>query len=111
MNWGEKVKYRLQVFAVVMAVMCPGFLIWMSSTALRQIDSYSWPETPGVVESVKAKTWVDNKGVTKYFGRVSYHYTANGREYTTDLTDLGPGTKRTDPQSALADVSPYRPNV
>ena len=109
MDWGEKFKLRLQGFTVLMAFMCPGFLIWMASTAKRQIDSYGWPEVPGVVEATTAKPWQDSKGVTKYFGRVTYRYSVGGRDYTSDLTDLGPGLKRADQWAALADVSAYRP--
>ncbi len=109
MDWGERFKFRLQMFAVIMAVICPGFLIWMASTAKRQIDSYGWPEVPGVVEATTAKPWQNSKGVIKYFGRVAYRYSVDGREYASDLTDLGPGLKRIDQQTALADVSHYRP--
>src|SRR5205085_461568 len=109
MSWGDKFRFRLQVFAVIMAVMCPGYLIWMASTAKRQIDSYNWPAAPGVVESTTVNTWMDSRNVTKYFGRVVYRYAVDGRDYTSDLTDLGPGTKRADPRDALADVGRYRP--
>lgn len=109
MGWFERFKIRLQVFTVIMAVMCPGFLIWMASTAKRQLDSYYWPETQGVVVVPVVKPWQDSENVTKYFGRVAYRYTVGGREYTSDLTDLGPGAKRDDQQAALDDVSNYRP--
>src|SRR5262249_4832891 len=109
MSWAEKFIFRVQVFTVGMAVICPSILVWMALNAKRQIDSYNWPEAPGIVESTTAKTWLDDKKVIKYFGRVVYRYSVNGQEYTSDLTDLGPGMKRIERQAALADVSLYQP--
>jgi hypothetical protein len=109
MNWAENLKTRLQFFTIAMAFMCPGFLIWMAPTTKRQIESYSWPEAPGVVRSINAKDWTDSKGGWKYYGRVFYQYTVSDKEYLSDLTDLGPGQKRSDPQAALYDVRHYLP--
>jgi hypothetical protein len=110
MKWGEKFAIRIQVFAVFMAVICPGFLIWMASTAKRQFDSYSWPSTSGTVQSTKATLYPGKRPKdAQFFGRVVYRYSVNGQTYTSDLTDLGPGRKRPDQQAALADVSHYHP--
>jgi hypothetical protein len=40
-----------------------------------------------------------------------YTYVVDGQEFTTDLTDLGPGTKRIDRATALEDVSEYGPGM
>jgi hypothetical protein len=109
MSWGESFIIRIKVFTVLMALMCPGFLIWMASDTKRQIDSYSWPTAPGVVVARKPKTWMDDKNVQKFYGRVIYQYTVNDQSFTTDLTDFGPGTKRSDAQAALAGVRQYHP--
>lgn len=108
MSWGEKFKARLKFFAIAMAVMCPGFLIWMAPQTKRQVDSYNWPAVSGVVESITAKTSQNDKKETLYFGRVVYQYTVDGHGYTSDLTDLGPGSKRANERDALADVIKYR---
>jgi uncharacterized protein DUF3592 len=35
----------------------------------------------------------------------------NGQKYTSDLTDFGPGRKRSDMNQALADVAEYKPGL
>ena len=107
MSWFEQFKLRLQFFTVFVALLCPGFLIWMASGAGRQFASYQWPQVPGTVLTLVAKSWLDSERVTKYFGRVVYKYEVQGKTYTSDLTDLGPGTKQSDQATALADVSQY----
>jgi Protein of unknown function (DUF3592) len=108
MTWAEATLERLKFFTVGLVFLCPGFLIWMAPNAKRQYDSNSWPEVPGIVVATLPKPWVDSDKVTMYFGRVVYRYSVDGKEYTTDLTDLGPGAKRSTHQQALADVSSYR---
>ncbi len=100
---------RLQFFTIGMAVLCPGFLIWRASTKHRQIASRNWPDVPGTVVTPLAKPWLDTDNKTKYFGRVAYRYTVADQPYESDLTDLGPGDKREDAQTALKDVNHYRP--
>lgn len=109
MSWGERFRLRIQFFTVAMAVMCPGFLLRYAPETRRQVESYDWPEVPGVVVTTLAKPWQDDKKVTKYFGRVVYGYAVGGQAYTSDLTDLGPGLKRADQRAALADVGRHRP--
>ncbi|HEY7422788.1 MAG TPA: DUF3592 domain-containing protein [Gemmataceae bacterium] len=111
MSWAEDTKLRLQLFAIVLTFMCPVFLILQISETKRQIASTSWPSVTGEVQGIDAKTWLDKDNNTKYYGRVTYRYLVEGKEYTTDLTDLGPGTKRADRDAALADVSGYRPGM
>ena len=109
MSWFEQFKLRIQVFTVFMAFLCPGFLIWMASGAGRQLASYQWPAAQGTVVALVAKSWQDSERVMKYFGRVAYKYEVNGKTYSSDLTDFGPGTKQSDQAAALADVRQYHP--
>jgi uncharacterized protein DUF3592 len=110
MTWAESLKFRLQVTSLMLAVGCPGFIVWMASQAGQQVASYSWPSVSGKVQAVVAKPWFGENGrETKYFGRVVYQYSVNGKDYTSDLTDLGPGSKHSDDQDALADVAQYQP--
>ena len=109
MSWFDKFKLRLQFFAVMGSVLFPSLLAWTALSVPREFDSYYWPGSPGVVESTVAKPWQDDHNMTKYYGRVAYRYTVAGQEYQSDFTDFGPGTKRTDPQTALGDVAKYQP--
>ena len=110
MTWAKQTPHAV-VAAVSLVVLCPGFLIWMAPNVKRQYESYSWPGVSGVVVGTSPKTWVDSDKVTMFFGRALYRYSVDGHEYTSDLTDLGPGTKRSTPREALADVSGYRPGA
>jgi hypothetical protein len=111
MSWAAETKLRLQFFAIFLTVLCPALLVWQAAETRRQIASLSWPSVTGEVQGVRAKPWVDQDGHTKYYGRVVYHYLVEGKEYTTDLTDLGPGAKRASRDAALADVDPFRPGM
>jgi Protein of unknown function (DUF3592) len=111
MSWASDTKVRLQVFAIGLGLVCPGLLIWQAPDLSRQIASTSWPHVPGAIQGVTAKTWLDKDNSTKYYGRAVYRYAVDGKEYTSDLTDLGPGAKRADLPSALADVRQYRPGM
>lgn len=112
MSWAQNTKFRFQVFALMMMFVAPGFLISMAGETKRQMESAKWPSVPGEVQELVAKNWWDDESkTTKYFGRVSYRYTVDGTEYTSDLTDLGPGLKRADQNAAMADVSQYQPGM
>jgi Protein of unknown function (DUF3592) len=111
MNWGARTKMRLQFFAMGMTFLCPAFLIWQASDTKRQFASKYWPSVTGEVQGIDAKPWLADDKTVKFFGRVNYRYVVDGREYTTDLTDLGPGTKRSNRDAALADVSEYKPGM
>ena len=60
-SWFEKFKLRIQIFTILMAFLCPGFLIWMAWNTKRQIASYQWPEVQGTVEGLRVKPWKDDK--------------------------------------------------
>ena len=107
MSWASDTKFRFQFFAICMTFICPIFLVSWAGETKRQIASSSWPSVPGEIQRIIAKPWLDRDNNTKYYGRVTYRYAVDGREYKSDLTDLGPGTKRRDPATALADVSEY----
>jgi hypothetical protein len=107
MDWGERIRIQLQVFAVALAAICPAVLISMAPTAKRQFDSSNWPKVSGTILGVIPKTSMTDKGKVEYFGRAMYRYNVNGQDFTSDLTDLGPGAKQSDIQTALADVSQY----
>jgi hypothetical protein len=110
MSWAEETKLRLQVFALGMLLVCPVGLYWLVPDLLRQLASNQWPQTEGQVKELIAKPWWDEKAkINKYYGRVVYSYTVDGKQYTSDLTELGPGTKRVDRQTALMDVEEYHP--
>ncbi len=109
MTWFEKLKLRIKFVTVFVAVLGPAFLIWMLWDSRRQLASYNWPETQGKVVAIRVKPWQDKDGSAMYFGRVAYTYELNGKIYSTDLTDLGPGWKHDDEASARADVSNYHP--
>ena len=107
MSWAEDTKLRLQIVAVGMALMCPAFLIWLAPETFRQFASESWPSAPGVVQTTRAVPWRDSDNVTMYYGTAIYEYVVDGQKYTSDLTELGSRPKRSDPNTALADVSEY----
>lgn len=111
MSWARETKLRLQFVAIFAAILCPAFLIWQASETRRQIASASWPSVRGEVEAISAKPWLDRDNNTKYYGRVTYRYVVEGKGYTTDLTDLGPGAKRLTRDAALADVSHFEPGM
>jgi hypothetical protein len=110
MNWTDT-KLRLQFAALFLTVLCPGLLIYQASQTRRQLASTGWPSVPGEVQGIIAKTWSDRDNHIKYYGRVIYRYAVNGKEYTSDLTDLGPGSKRASREDALADVSRFQPGM
>ena len=109
MSWFEKLKLRIKFVTVFVAVLGPAFLIWLLWDSRRQLASYQWPVTQGTVVAIRVKPWQDKDGSATYFGRVAYTYELNGKIYSTDLTDLGPGWKQVDEASAKADVSNYHP--
>lgn len=112
MSWAQNTKLRFQVFALIATFGCPAFLIWMASETKRQIASSDWPAVEGEIDGVVAKSWWSEASkTTKFFGRAVYRYTVENREYTSDLTDLGPGIKRADQFTALADVASYEPGM
>lgn len=112
MSWASDTKFRLQVFAIGLTILCPIGLIWQAAETRRQIASGSWPSVPGVVQETTAKAWLDSdRKRTLFYGRAVYRYAVDGKDYTSDLTDLGPGTKRDTPEEALADVGEYRPGM
>ncbi len=112
MSWAQDTKFRFQVFALIAMFGCPGFLIWMAAQTKRQIASSNWPSVEGEIQDITAKSWwSEDSKTTKYYGRAIYSYTVQDHEYTSDLTDLGPGTKRADPNTALADVARYQPGM
>jgi len=112
MSWASDTRFRFQIFAMGMTIVCPVFLILTTGETKRQLDSNSWPSVEGEVEQAFAKTeWDEESKDNLYFGRVLYRYVVNGKEYKSDLTDLGPGAKRSDLQSALADVSEFEPGM
>lgn len=108
MSWAQDTKLRLQIGALIGMFGCPGFLIWMAGETKRQVASMRWPTVEGEVTGVTVKdSWSKDGKRTTYFGRAIYRYTVQDREYTSDLTDLGPGMKRADPATALADLAEY----
>lgn len=112
MSWAEDTKLRLRVFCLIAMFACPAFLVWSAGETRQQIASNSWPSVEGEVLYITAKDWWDDdSNTTKYYGRVMYTYMVDGQEFTTDLTDLGPGMKRIDRETALEDVSEYRPGM
>ena len=84
----------------------------MAAETRQQIASTNWPSVEGEIQDVIAKSWwSEDSKTTKYYGRAVYRYTVQDKEYTSDLTDLGPGAKRADPNTALADVVRYQPGM
>ena len=108
MSWAQNTKFRLQVTCIALAVMCPVGLILMAGSLRRQHASSSWPTVEGVVLNTVIKPWTDSDGDPTYFGRAEYSYAVDGKPYTSDLTDLGPGAKRKTQSEAHADVAQYR---
>lgn len=109
MSWAEDTKFRFQIFSVMMALAGPVLLIWQAKDTLREIASSNWPTVEGEVQELVAKRSVTDNGKTlQFYGRVKYTYIVDGVEYSTDLTDFGPGTKWPDRSSALVDISQYR---
>src|ERR1700687_1901662 len=111
MSWAQDTKLRLQIFAIGMTLVWPGLLIWQATVTWKQITSTRWPSVTGEVRETVVKIAADKKGDPLFYGRVSYRYTVDGKEYTSDLTDLGTGAKRSDPAAAQADVSQYKPGM
>lgn len=112
MSWAQNTKLRFQIAALIGTFGCPGFLIWMAPETKRQIASLDWPTAEGEITGVTVKDWRSkNSEETQYYGRAVYRYTVDEREYTSDLTDLGPGAKRSRPAAALADVAQYEPGM
>jgi len=109
MNWGEATKFRLQVFAIMMSVMCPVGLVWMGPDTLREIASYSWPETPGKVQSVDARQELNDDRDVRYVGTVYFAYQVGDQDYVSSSVDLSTGIKQTSRRDALADVAQYHP--
>ena len=102
-------KFRLQTGALALALVGTGFLIWEGPGIQREISSRRWPTVEGQIHELVAKTWEGNgNDEPEYYGRVLYTYIVADEQYTTDLTDFGPGPKRLDRKTALADVRHYR---
>jgi hypothetical protein len=108
MGWFEKFKLRLQIISIVFSIGCPVVLTLMALGSKQELASYQWPATDGTVVTLVPKSWQNDEGRTKYYGRVLYKYEVEGKSYTSDLTGFFPGWKRDDEATALADVSQYR---
>lgn len=108
MSWVENTKVRFKIMAIMIAVMCPVLLVKEFPEMKRQLDTENWPSVEGQVSGPVVKEWLDDEKKVKFYGRVAYTYTVDGKEYATELTELAPGIKRLDRQSALSDVSRYR---
>ena len=109
MSWMQMFRFRLQVFSLIAAIGCPIGLAIMAGQLSQQLASNSWPSVSGRIDGVVARTWWDKKNHRmKYFGRAVYSYVIDGQSYKSDLTDLGPGIKRLEPNAALYDVRKYR---
>jgi hypothetical protein len=65
----------------------------------------------GEVQGTHVKVSSDRDNKNLYYGRVAYRYLVEGKEYTSDLTDLGPGTKRSRQEEARADVAEFTPGM
>ncbi len=111
MSWASDTKFRLQIFCIFLTFLCPTFLVWQAADLRRQVASRSWPSVEGEVQGINVKTWFDDRNDVKYYGRVGYTYSVGGEKYTSELTDLGPGAKRSNRETAFADVSQYRPGM
>jgi hypothetical protein len=109
--WLEKTVLKLKWAAVLLTVMCPILLAINLPETLRQAGSAEWPSVEGRVIDVVIKPWLGEKKQVMQYGRVLYTYQVNGKECTTDLTDLGPGMKRPDEMTARMDVAEYRPGM
>jgi hypothetical protein len=105
----ENARFVIRVLVVLLGGMGPYFLIREGPANLKRYESTNWHETNGTVISPVIRITPGEKG-DLYFGRVSYTYSVDGREYTSELTDLGPGNKHYDPADAVADVARFRPN-
>ena len=70
MSWAEDTKLRLQVFAIVLAVLCPILLIWQMTETMTQIASSSWPSVPGEIQGTVAKAWLDKDRTIKYYNQI-----------------------------------------
>jgi hypothetical protein len=108
-EWSQEFKIRLQVFVIGMAILGPSLLIWRITVVWPQLISYGWPSAQGVVEATSVKPWVNNTGITFYYGYVTYRYMVNEQTYESDRTSLSPAMKRFDQSGAKADVAAYRP--
>ena len=106
-SW-EDIKLHLQFIAIFAAVACPVLFVWVAANAHRQFASYRWPSVTGDVLGTETKNYIDSQNNVLYCGRVSYRYVVQGKGYTSDLTDLGPGTKRSTVAESLADVSGFQ---
>ncbi|SIO65165.1 Protein of unknown function [Singulisphaera sp. GP187] len=110
-TWFEQTKFRLQLCGLIMMFMCPGFLIVFAGQTKQQIESNRWPSVEGTIDGAFPKETLTAKRTTRYAGRVAYHYTVGGQRYSSDLTDLGPGTWHDTQVEALKDVNQYEPGM
>jgi hypothetical protein len=111
MNGSGQFKLLLQSFALVVALVCPPLVVTIGQRVLVQRTSDAWPSVPGRINFVVAKQHVDDKNHVSFFGRATYSYAVDGKEYVSDRTDLSVGTKRSDQHVALADVARYQPGM
>ena len=109
MNSWEATKTRVSLVAVGLLFLCPGFLIYFSDQFLQENASRSWPSVPGQVTDLVAKGSFNRERKSREFvGKAEYRYTVEGKEFTSDQTELGPGVKRSTEAEALADVGKYQ---
>ena len=112
MTWAERTIFKLKMLAFALAVGCPIGLVLIARDTLHEIDSNQWPSVEGQVQNVMAMpTPAKVNEPIEYFGRALYSYAVDGQNYTSYLTDLSSGTKRSSQIEALADVSQYAPGT
>lgn len=111
MSHSAEGKLSLQIMGLILAVVCPVVLIWRAAETRQQIDSLNWPSVSGEIKGINLKTWVDRRNITQYNARLNYSYLVNGKEYQSDLTDLGPGKSVASKEKALALMSHYSPGM
>jgi len=76
------------VLVVFMGLGGVGTAVWTIPTAYRASDSRSWRETPCVI--LASKVGSHSGKSTTYSIDVTYRYSVDGREYTSDAYDLIP---------------------
>jgi hypothetical protein len=101
-------KSWLRLVAIILTISCFAILIGRIAEIEKLVASSHWPSTPGEVVSVFAKPLTDDRKKTHYIGQASYRYAVDGKEYTAEVTRLGPSFHRSTPAAALADVEQYR---
>jgi len=78
-------------------------LFLTGSDTLRQVQTYSWPDVPGVVVGTTAKPGIIFQDKPCFYGKVVYAYTVNGQNYTCDLTNFYRGRAWDHREPALAE--------